>query len=101
MTGPLNGGSPARIRQRVEHIFRVRETEPMTSFPDDLSFQIETMDGAVQAVISATVLTRLAGRSHVTGFELIDVYRIELEDIVKSKAGRRGAGIVRIEAGDL
>ncbi len=73
----------------------------MTSYPDDLSFAVETMDGNVQAVISPTVLKRLAGRSHVTGSELIDVYRTELEDIVKAKAGRRGAGIVRIEAGDL
>lgn len=73
----------------------------MTS-PNDLSFLVQTEDGPVRGIVSPVVLGRLSGRSHVTGAELLDIYRSELEDIVHRKVARGGArDFVRIEAGDL
>lgn len=56
----------------------------------------------MRGIVSPTVLSRLSGRSHITGAELLQVYRTELEDIVQRKVARSGArDVVRIEAADL
>jgi hypothetical protein len=74
----------------------------MASSPNDLTFLVQTEDGPVQGVVSPHVLARLSGRSHVTGAELLQVYRTELEDIVQRKVAHGGARrVVRIEAADL
>jgi hypothetical protein len=80
----------------------VEEDRSMATSPTDLTFLVQTDDGPVQGVVSTTVLSRLSGRSHVTGAELLQVYRTELEDIVQRKvAHSRARGVVRIEAADL
>lgn len=74
----------------------------MTTSPNDLTFLVQTDDGPVRGVVDPAVLSRLSGRSHVTGAELLQVYRSELEEIVQRKVGRSGArDLVRIEAADL
>lgn len=74
----------------------------MTSAPNDLTFHVQTDDGLVRGIVAPAVLSRLSGRSHVTGAELLEVYRSELEDIVQRKVAQSGArDFVRIEAADL
>jgi hypothetical protein len=74
----------------------------MASSPNDLTFLVETDDGPVRGIVDPAVLARLSGRSHITGAELLQVYRSELEDIVQRKVARSGArDFVRIEAADL
>jgi hypothetical protein len=68
---------------------------------EDLRFVVEGIDGPVHAVVSLSVLRTLAGRSHVSGYELLSIYRSELEEIVRSKAGHRTDRAVRIETADL
>lgn len=74
----------------------------MATSPNDLTFLVQTADGPVRGIVSPTVLARLSGRSHITGAELLQVYKSELEEIVERKVARLGArDFVRIEAADL
>jgi len=68
---------------------------------DDLTFTVQTAGGPVQARISAEVLRSLAGRSHVTAGELLDIYRSDLEAAVEAKADRGSRPFVRLERSDL
>jgi hypothetical protein len=69
---------------------------------DDRSFVVDTVDGPLRVVVSATVLQTFAGRSHVTVTEVLDIYRSELEDAARAKARRSGSrATVRMEASDL
>ncbi len=74
----------------------------MATSPNDLTFLVQTDDGPVQGIVAPAVLGKLSGRSHVTGAELLQVYRSELEEIVQRKVARSGVrDFVRIEAADL
>ncbi len=69
---------------------------------EGVAFIVETEDGPVRAVVSHAALRSLSGRSHVTGQELVEIYRRELEDIVTARVRRQGVrGVVRIEPMDL
>lgn len=68
----------------------------------DRSFMIDTQDGRLRVLVSATVLRSFAGRSHVTVTEVLDIYRTELEEAARVKARRgRSQSLVRLEASDL
>lgn len=74
----------------------------MATSPNDLTFLVQTDDGPVRGIVAPTVLGKLSGRNHVTGAELLQVYRSELEEIVQRKVARSGPrDVVRIEAADL
>ncbi len=69
---------------------------------EGIAFTVETEDGPVRAVVSHATLRSLSGRSHVSGQELVNIYRYELESIVKVKVRRHGLrGVIRIEPLDL
>ncbi len=69
---------------------------------EGISFTVETEKGPVRAIVSHAALRSLSGRSHVSGQELVVIYRSELEDIVHARIRRQGIrGVVRIEATDL
>jgi len=53
---------------------------------DDVEMTVSTDEGPVRVSIARQALARLSGRSHVTAEETASAYRVEIEDIVRSKA---------------
>ena len=69
---------------------------------DGIAFTVETDNGPVRALLTAAARRTLAGRSHISGPDLLSIYRFELEQIVLrmvQELGRRD--LYRIEPADL
>lgn len=69
---------------------------------EDFLFVVEISAGRTLATVSRSILQGLSGRSHVTAQEVFDIYRLDLEEIVRLKVRQSAAASpVRIEAFDL
>lgn len=70
--------------------------------PGDVELTVSTDDGPVRVAITRQALSRLSGRSHVTPEEVASAYRIEIEDIVRTKL-RSGEpqNLVRLSEADF
>jgi hypothetical protein len=69
---------------------------------DDVELTVNTEDGPVRMAITRQALSRLSGRSHVTPEEIASAYRVEIEDIVRTKT-RSGEpqSLVRLTEADF
>jgi len=74
----------------------------MMADTDDVELTVSTDDGPIRVAITRKALSRLSGRSHVTPEEVASAYRVEIEDIVRTKT-RSGEprSVVRLTEADF